>query len=213
MNTSPKLALFSLSGWLFFLIVSPAAAAEVGAPVPASTSEASSPHSEPLIRLLFQSGLSSYDNSSWLGGTFSVGGRIAGAVWFVASAGVETRPQSQATTSASHLTVPATFGFRRVAVLPQGIEIRGGGDFVLMLEEGLSPDAVERTLRPRPGGLLEIGLAVPLAKRIALDLAVSLGAVLREQPSKVEELSPLVGPDPRFQLRFGLRFGIAPKAQ
>ena len=211
MSTAPKLARLSLSAFLFWAIASPTHASEAPAPGTGSASEVEAPTSEPLLRILVQSGLSSYDNSSWLGGTFSVGGRVAGAVWFVAGAGVETRPESQVTTSAGRVAVPATFGFRRVAALPQGIELRGGGDFVLMLEEGLSPDSAERVLRPRPGGLLEMGLAVPLAARVALDLAVSLGAVVREQPSKVDDLPPLIGPEPRFQLRLGVRFGIPAK--
>jgi hypothetical protein len=205
-SVSSKLALLSLSALLLLAVTSPAVASDAVPP-----SESQSRTAAPRVRLLVQSGLSSYDNSSWLGGTFSVGGRVAGAVWFVAGAGVETRPESQVTTSAGRVTVPATFGFRRVAELPQGIELRGGGDFVLMLEEGLSPDSTERVLRPRPGGLLEMGLAVPLAARVALDLAVSLGAVVREQPSKVDDLPPLIGPEPRFQLRLGVRFGIPAK--
>jgi len=212
-SVSPKLALLSLSALLLLAVTSPAVAADAVPPTATPASEGHSQTAEPRVRLLVQSGLSSYDNSSWLGGTFSVGGRVAGAVWFVAGAGVETRPESQATTSAGHFTVPATFGFRRVAALPQGIELRGGGDFVLMLEEGLNPGSTERVLRPRPGGLLEMGLAVPLAARVALDLAVSLGAVVREQPSNVDDLPPLIGPEPRFQLRLGVRFDIAAKTR
>jgi hypothetical protein len=58
-----------------------------------------------------------------------------------------------------------------------------------------------------------MGLAVPLAARVALDLAVSLGAVVREQPSNVDDLPPLIGPEPRFQLRLGVRFDIAAKTR
>lgn len=178
---------------------------------PAFASESGAGQRQPAVRLLGQASLSAYDGSSWLGGGLLIEGRVAGAVWFIGGAGVETRPKAQSTTSAGHLAVPTQFGFRRVAFLPGKLELRGGGDFLLILEEGLDEGATERTLTARPGGLLEMGLTVPLGQRLALDLAVSMGAVIRQQPSEVEGLPPLIGPAPRFQLRIGLRFNVDPK--
>ena len=166
---------------------------------------------EPSVRLLGQVSLSAYDGSSWLGGALLFEGRVAGAVWFVGGAGLQSRPPSQSTTSAGHLAVPAQFGFRRVAALPGHLELRGGGDFLLILEAAQQGSEEERKIAARPGGLLEMGLTVPLARTLDLDLAVSLGAVIREQPSEVLGLPPLVGPAPRFQLSVGLRWGLAPK--
>jgi hypothetical protein len=56
-----------------------------------------------------------------------------------------------------------------------------------------------------------MGLTLPLGQRLALDLAVSIGAVIRQQPSEVTGLPPITGPAPRFQLRLGLRFNVDPK--
>ncbi len=166
---------------------------------------------QPSVRLMGQVSLSAYDGSSWLGGRLLVEGRIAGAVWFAAGAGLQSRPASQSTTSAGHLAVPAQFGFRRVAALPGHLELRGGGDFLLILEAAQDGAEEERKIAARPGGLLEMGLTVPLARTLDLDLAVSLGAVIRDTPSEVLGLPPLVGPAPRFQLSVGLRWGLAPK--
>lgn len=180
-------------------------------PAPALATESAPDPKEPTVRLLGQASLSAYDGSSWLGGGLFIEGRVAGAVWFIGGASVETRPKEQSTTSAGHLAVPTQVGFRRVALLPGKLALRGGGDFLLILEEALDEGATERTLTARPGGLLEMGLTLPLGQHLALDLAVSMGAVLRQQPSEVAGLPPLIGPAPRFQLRLGLRFNVAAK--
>ena len=168
-----------------------------------------SPKSPPALRILGLASLSSYDGSSWLGGTLVFEGRVDGAVWFVGTVSAETRPEIQSTSSAGRFALPTQFGFRRVARLPGGIELRGGGDFLLILENAMPEGEEERVLAPRPGGLLELGLTLPLAGRVGLDLALGMGAVIREQPSEVAGLPPLVGPDPRFQLRMGLRIHLS----
>jgi hypothetical protein len=164
----------------------------------------------PAVRLLAQASLTAYDESSWLGAGLAIEGRVAGAVWFIGGASFETRPEVQATTSAGRFTVPLQLGFRRVAFLPGRLELRGGGDFLLVFEAALPAGEEERVLAPRPGGLLEIGLTLPLGRRLNFDLALRMGAVFREHPSEIPGLPPLSGPDPRFQLRMGLRLNLDP---
>ena len=165
----------------------------------------------PAVRLLAQASLSAYDESSWLGGGLAVEGRVAGAVWFIGGASVETRPDVQVSTSAGRFTVPVQLGFRRVAFLPGRLELRGGGDFLLVFEAALPAGEEERVLAPRPGGVLELGLTLPLGTRLDFDLALRMGAVIREHPSEIPGLPPLTGPDPRFQLRMGLRLNLDPE--
>lgn len=162
------------------------------------------------LRLLGQASLSSYDLSSWLGGGVFVQGLIHGPVWFSAGGGLETRPEEQATTSAGRLAVPLQVGFRFAAQLPGGLEVRGGSDLLVVLESVEQASGESRTLTPRPGGLLETGLSVPLGGPVAFDISVSIGAVRREPSSELPGLPALPGPDPRFQLRLGVRFELGP---
>lgn len=210
---------FVLLLWALLPLLHPgnaiAAGESPGSAIAAGRSHAPDPGFEPSVRLLGQVSLSAYDGSSWIGGGLLFEGRVAGAVWFSSGAGLQSRPKSQNTTSAGHLTVPAQFGFRRVANLPGDLELRGGGDFLLIfeaaLETALEEPEAERKIAVRPGGLLEMGLTLPLARTLDLELSVSLGAVIREQPSEVLGLPPLVGPALRFQLSVGLRWDLAPK--
>ena len=173
--------------------------------VPGLTQAATEPA---VLRISTQAALTSYDSSSWLGASLALEGRIAGAVWFRGAVGFDRRNLEAVTTSADQNAVPMQFGFRRVGRLPDGIELRGGGDFLLVLEEALPYGEPQRILTARPGGLLEIGMTLPLGERAALDLDVGLGAALREPPVDNLELPPLLGPTPRFQLRLGIRLDL-----
>lgn len=178
--------------------------------LPSSSQAAPGP---PGLRISTQAALTSYDSSSWLGASIALEGRIAGAVWFRGAFGFDRRNSEAVTTSAERNAMPMQFGFRRIGRLPDGIELRGGGDFLLVLEEALPYGEQERVLAARPGGLLEIGMTLPLGARAAFELDVGLGAALRELPVEDVELPPLIGPTPRFQLRLGLRVDLLhPKA-
>jgi len=52
---------------------------------------------------------------------------------------------------------------------------------------------------------------MPLGGPLALDLAMSAGAVHRERPGEVQGLPAVLGPDPRFSLSIGLVVDLGPR--
>ena len=107
--------------------------------------------------------------------------RLLGPLWVAASGGLILRPVS-AEDARLALAVPLALGLHGLADLPGGVTGTLGGSLdVLVGARCVDPIACERVLAAEPGGTLDLGLGLPLGRRLALGAEARVGVGLRHE--------------------------------